>query len=115
MFVCVQICVSPCVLVIFNTSFKNVKLLKFQLSKADGLKWCSHGGSTECAQTSLFNINKMRLFLYRWTDKSILPTQLEKNVYIQFVIIYVLSCPSKPVSFAENKSKNVYTALFHLN
>ncbi len=36
-------------------------------------------GSTECAQISLFNINKMRLFLYRWTDKSILATQPEKN------------------------------------
>lgn len=33
----VQVCVSLCVLVIFNTSFKNIKLLKFQLSKADGL------------------------------------------------------------------------------
>ncbi len=72
-------------------------------------------GSTECAQISLFNINKMRLFLYRWTDKSILATQPEKKCLNTIFLIYSLSCPSKPVSFAENKSKNVYTALFHLD
>lgn len=30
-------CVSQCVLVIFSTSFKNVELLKFHLSRTGGL------------------------------------------------------------------------------
>lgn len=37
----VSVCASLCVLVIFSTSFKNVELLKFQLSRAGGL--VSHG------------------------------------------------------------------------
>ncbi len=49
-------------------------------------------GSTECAQISLFNINKMRLFLYRLTDKSILATLpenlLQKIKAKMFILLF---------------------------